>query len=113
MDNISQEFLDYFCVRLDQIPVGGNIDECLDWGFKDNNDKIPDGVFIHFEGTINFNYNGVTYMTRDGQDIRKYLSSKGYKDGGGTQTCGMITIGGDATTYAGGVDTSPFTYPAP
>ena len=30
---------------------------------------------------------------------------------GGTQTCGTITIGGDATTYAGGVTTSPFTYP--
>jgi hypothetical protein len=31
----------------------------------------------------------------------------------GAQACGTITIGGDATTYAGGVDTSPFTYPAP
>jgi len=30
---------------------------------------------------------------------------------GGTQTCGTITIGGDATTYAAGVTTSPFTYP--
>ena len=29
----------------------------------------------------------------------------------GTQTCGTITIGGDATTYATGVTTSPFTYP--
>ena len=28
----------------------------------------------------------------------------------GTQTCGTITIGGDATTYATGVTTSPFTY---
>ena len=29
----------------------------------------------------------------------------------GYQTCGTITIGGDATTYAGGVTESPFTYP--
>jgi hypothetical protein len=34
---------------------------------------------------------------------------KGYAQGG-TQTCGTITIGGDATTYANGVTTSPFTY---
>ena len=32
---------------------------------------------------------------------------------GGNQACGTITIGGDATTYADGVTTSPFTYPAP
>ena len=31
--------------------------------------------------------------------------------GGGTPTCGTITIGGDATTYAAGVTTSPFIYP--
>ena len=31
----------------------------------------------------------------------------------GKQACGTITIGGDATTYADGVTTSPFTYPAP
>ena len=37
---------------------------------------------------------------------------KGY-DGDGTQTCGTITIGGDDTTYAAGVTTSPFTYPEP
>ncbi len=38
---------------------------------------------------------------------------KGDADSGGTQACGTITIGGDATTYATGVTTSPFTYPAP
>ena len=32
---------------------------------------------------------------------------------GGSQACGTITIGGDATTYAAGVTASPFTYPAP
>ena len=35
---------------------------------------------------------------------------KGHADTG-TQTCGTITIGGDATTYAAGVTESPFTYP--
>lgn len=38
---------------------------------------------------------------------------KGTAADGGTQACGTITIGGDATTYAAGVTTSPFTYPAP
>ena len=36
---------------------------------------------------------------------------KGEAYNGGTQTCGTITIGGDATTYAAGVTASPFTYP--
>ena len=35
----------------------------------------------------------------------------GQADFDGTQTCGTITIGGDATTYAAGVTTSPFIYP--
>ena len=34
-----------------------------------------------------------------------------FTSGGGTPTCGTITIGGDATTYAAGVTDSPFTYP--
>ena len=38
---------------------------------------------------------------------------KGDANEGGTQTCGTITIGGDATTYATGVTASPFIYPAP
>ena len=36
-------------------------------------------------------------------------ASNGYSNYG-IQTCGTITIGGDATTYAAGVTTSPFTY---
>lgn len=81
MEEVSQEFLDFFCVRLDQIPIQGNIGDCLHWEF--NSSKSPslnESEFNYYEGTINFTYNGVTYLSRDGDDVRAYLSSKGFKD---------------------------------
>ena len=56
---------------------------------------------------------GVTSVTATKGNSSPNSIGKGYAIGGGTQTCGTITIGGDATTYAAGVTTSPFTYPAP
>ena len=52
---------------------------------------------------------GVTKVTATkGEDSPNSIGI-GYNFGG-TQTCGTITIGGDATTYAGGVTVSPFIY---
>ena len=53
---------------------------------------------------------GVTSVTatKGGPDSPNSIG-KGYAYGG-TQNYGTITIGGDATTYANGVTTSPFTY---
>ena len=55
---------------------------------------------------------GVTSVTATKGTSSPNSIGVGLNDGG-TQTCGTITIGGDATTYATGVTTSPFTYPAP
>ena len=56
---------------------------------------------------------GVTMVTATKGSGAPNSIGNGQADFGGTQTCGTITIGGDATTYAAGVTTSPFTYPAP
>ena len=54
---------------------------------------------------------GVTSVTATkGGSYSPNSIGKGYAQGG-TQNYGTITIGGDATTYAAGVTTSPFTYP--
>ena len=54
---------------------------------------------------------GVTSVTATkGGSYSPNSIGKGYAYGG-TQNYGTITIGGDATTYATGVTTSPFTYP--
>ena len=55
---------------------------------------------------------GVTSVTATKGDYSTNSIGKG-EALSGTQNCGTITIGGDATTYAAGVTTSPFTYPAP
>jgi hypothetical protein len=53
---------------------------------------------------------GVTSVTATkGSSYSPNSIGKGYAYGG-TQNYGTITIGGDATTYANGVTTSPFTY---
>ena len=53
---------------------------------------------------------GVTSVTATkGSSDSPNSIGKGYAYGG-TQNFGTITIGGDATTYANGVTTSPFTY---
>ena len=53
---------------------------------------------------------GVTSVTATkGSSYSPNSIGKGYAQGG-TQNYGTITIGGDATTYATGVTTSPFTY---
>ena len=53
---------------------------------------------------------GVTSVTATkGGSYSPNSIGKGYAQGG-TQNYGTITIGGDATTYATGVTTSPFTY---
>ena len=53
---------------------------------------------------------GVTSVTATkGSSYSPNSIGKGYAYGG-TQNFGTITIGGDATTYAAGVTTSPFTY---
>ena len=54
---------------------------------------------------------GVISVTATKGEYSPNSIGKGAADEGGTQTCGTITIGGDATTYATGVTTSPFTYP--
>jgi hypothetical protein len=56
---------------------------------------------------------GVTSVTATKGNSSPNSIGKGAAADDGTQTCGTITIGGDATTYAEGVTTSPFTYPAP
>jgi hypothetical protein len=56
---------------------------------------------------------GVISVTATKGEYSPNSIGKGDADSGDTQTCGTITIGGDATTYATGVTTSPFTYPAP
>ena len=63
-------------------------------------------------GTITIS-TGVTSVTATMGNRSPNSIGKGYAKNNGTQTCGTITIGGDATTYADGVTTSPFTYPAP
>ena len=62
-------------------------------------------------GTITIS-TGVTSVTATMGKNSPNSIGKGYAKNGDTQTCGTITIGGDATTYAAGVTTSPFTYPA-
>ena len=52
---------------------------------------------------------GVTSVTATKGSGSPNSIGKGYAYGG-TQNYGTITIGGDATTYATGVTTSPFTY---
>ena len=56
---------------------------------------------------------GVTSVTAKKSSSTPGPNSIGEGDAadGGHQYCGTITIGGDATTYAAGVTTSPFTYP--
>ena len=54
---------------------------------------------------------GVTSVTATMGNRSPNSIGKGYAANSGTQACGTITIGGDATTYADGVTTSPFTYP--
>ena len=57
---------------------------------------------------------GVTRVTATKGNSSPNSIGKGSAQGSGAQTgTGTITIGGDATTYAAGVTTSPFTYPAP
>ena len=56
---------------------------------------------------------GVTSVTATKGSDSPNSIGKGAAAEDGNQTCGTITIGGDATTYAEGVTTSPFTYPAP
>jgi len=54
---------------------------------------------------------GVTSVTATKGNSSPNSIGKGAAADDGTQTCGTITIGGDATTYAAGVTASPFTYP--
>ena len=57
---------------------------------------------------------GVTSVTAKKSSSNPGPNSIGKGNGeSGIQKCGTITIGGDATTYAAGVTTSPFTYPVP
>ncbi len=54
---------------------------------------------------------GVISVTATKGEYSPNSIGKGDAANGGTQTCGTITIGGDATTYAAGVTESPFYYP--
>ena len=61
--------------------------------------------------TIGTGVTSVTAIMGTGSPISIGMgASNGYSGNYGIQTCGTITIGGDATTYAAGVTTSPFTY---
>ena len=61
--------------------------------------------------TIGTGVTSVTAIMGNGSPISIGMgASSGYSGNYGIQTCGTITIGGDATTYAAGVTTSPFTY---
>jgi len=53
---------------------------------------------------------GVTSVTATKGNSSPNSIGIGYNYSSSTQNCGTITIGGDATTYATGVTTSPFTY---
>ena len=52
---------------------------------------------------------GVTKVTATKGEDAPYSIGKRYE----YSTCGTVTIGGDATTYAAGVAESPFVYPTP
>ena len=77
---------------------------------------IGTGVFLKYGGETTSNGcgaitigAGVTSVTATKGSGSPNSIGKGYAYGG-TQNYGTITIGGDATTYAAGVTTSPFTY---
>ena len=77
---------------------------------------IGTGVFLKYGGESASNGcgaitigAGVTSVTATKGSGSPNSIGKGYAYGG-TQNYGTITIGGDATTYAAGVTTSPFTY---
>lgn len=53
---------------------------------------------------------GVIKVTATKGEGATYSIGKGNGSG---STCGTVTIGGDATTYAAGVEASPFVYPTP
>ena len=76
---ILQEFLDAFCIRCDQIPTFSNTQG--EPKFLETNIIQREMTYITHEDYLNFNVNGVTYLTRDCEDVRTYLESLGYEEG--------------------------------
>ena len=78
---IYQGFLDTFCIRADQIPLPFSDSDNWD-AFKlyySTDELKQEMIYITHEGYINFNVNGITYVSRDCEDVRTYLESLGYK----------------------------------
>ena len=78
--NILPEFLEAFCIRVDQIPQVDITGDVLDYTFIRTKTQKDNMTYNAHEGYLNFTFNNVTYLTRDCEDVRTYLKSLGFKE---------------------------------